>query len=273
MSSPRLLVFDLDGTLLDSQHRVRDGVSEPLAVLRKLGIEATLATGRCVVAAAPFVKQLDLRRPLILFNGAVIATPAGEVRFQARLDRRTARDALLLAREYPVDPQLYLEPADPFFYAPTLTPAVAAFSRKDGIPPRVVGDLVARLDESGRDPLKLLLIGPRPALLELRDRFAERHPEPTCVLSEGNFLEILPPGVTKGTSLERLCRDLDLSVEQVVAFGDNPNDRELLQVAGTSVAMASAPAQMRDEADHVVDDLGGFLAGLVDRLARQGVRA
>lgn len=273
MVGPRLLVFDLDGTLLDSKHQLRIGVSERLAALRRLEVETTLATGRCIAAAAPFVERLDLQHPVILFNGAVIASAAGEVRFEARVDRRVAREALVLAKAYPVDSQLYLEPADPFFYAAARTPAVAAFSRKDGIPPRIVGDLVARLDDARADPLKLLLIGPRPALLALRDRFRQAHPEPECVLSEGDFLEILPPGVSKGTALERLCRDLDVPLGEVVAFGDNLNDREMLQIAGEGVAMGTAPQVMREEADHVVDDLPAFLSMLADRLARQGVQA
>jgi Cof subfamily protein (haloacid dehalogenase superfamily) len=272
VSSPRLLVFDLDGTLLDPDHQLRAGVSEALTTLRRFGLETTLATGRCIAAAAPFVRALGLQQPVILFNGAVIASPEGDVCFAARLDRRAAREALVLARGYPLDPQLYLEPEDPFFYAPAHTPAVAAFSRKDGIPPRVVGDLVSRLDAAAIDPLKLLLIGPRPALLALRDRFTETFPEPMCVLSEADFLEILPAGVSKGAALERLCRDLDVPLGEVVAFGDNLNDLEMLRIAGESVAMASAPAEIRDEADHVIDDLSAFLACLGERVARQGGR-
>jgi hydroxymethylpyrimidine pyrophosphatase-like HAD family hydrolase len=107
--------------------------------------------------------------------------------------------------------------------------------------------------------MKLLIIGDQDVLGQLRECYRRKHPEPTCVNSQHDYLEILPPNVSKGTALRRLCGLLDIDIEKVIAFGDNPNDREMLLLAGTGVTMATAPKEMLDEADYVVEDLAVYL--------------
>jgi hydroxymethylpyrimidine pyrophosphatase-like HAD family hydrolase len=107
--------------------------------------------------------------------------------------------------------------------------------------------------------MKLLIIGGQDALGQLRERYRRKHLELTCVNSQHNYLEILPPNVSKGAALRRLCRLLEIDIEKVIAFGDNLNDREMLLLAGTGVAMATAPKEMLDEADHVAENLADYL--------------
>ncbi|UCF09981.1 MAG: HAD family phosphatase, partial [Candidatus Bipolaricaulota bacterium] len=61
----RLLVFDLDGTLLDRDHELPEALRALLRRLRSLGVESTIATGRPLAAVKRFVRSLDLRTPLI----------------------------------------------------------------------------------------------------------------------------------------------------------------------------------------------------------------
>lgn len=266
MQSPRLLVFDLDGTLLDSTQRISPRVFSALSLLQMNGIILTIATGRIPASAAPFLSQLKVDTPAIFYNGGLIARSNGESVYKCTLDRGAARGALLLARDLPVHPQLYLDPSDAFYYAETVTDALRAFSQQDGIPAKEVGNLVTCLEHAWVDPMKLLIIGEEEELIRLRKRFQQRYPEPTCVNSQHNYLEILPPDVSKGAALRRLCHLLEIDIEKVIAFGDNSNDREMLLFAGTGVTMATAPKEMLGEADHVVEDLAAYLEVLATRL-------
>merc|ERR1712150_29483 len=65
------------------------------------------------------------------------------------------------------------------------------------------------------------------------------------------FVEILHPEVNKGRGLLELCKHLDMSVEEVVAFGDGNNDYEFLENAGLGIAMANAEASAKKAADYV----------------------
>ena len=272
MTEPRLLVFDLDGTLLDRQHSLAPDLVSLLCSLHELGIETTLATGRVFAAAAPFIETLNIRIPVILYNGALLATPEGSPLSVQRLGRQAALDALKFAREFAVHPQAYLHPTESFYYASTLTEPLEAFSNKDGIPAKEVGDLATYLGDAYIDPMKLLIIGAREELLRLRQRFQDEHPEPTCVLSERNYLEILAPGVSKGAALRELCGTLGIPLERVIAFGDNLNDLEMIRIAGTGVAMATSPACMQREADIVLEHLIPFLNELLAGMEQKEVR-
>jgi Cof subfamily protein (haloacid dehalogenase superfamily) len=255
----KLLVFDLDGTLLDRNQRVPAKLRTLLLQLRAEGIETTIATGRIHAAAAPFIRSLEIGIPVILFNGALLAEPDGTPRSVHSLPLSDALAALEIARDHPIHPQLYLRPIDRCFYAGELTEPLREFSRKDGIPSQVVGDLAAYLRAAALDPMKLLFVGPREQLIRFREEFRSVAPDPTCVLSETTYLEILPPGITKGVALLELSQAIGVPTDQMIAFGDNHNDAEMIEAAGVGVAMSTAPARMRECAQAVAVDLETFL--------------
>lgn len=255
-----LIVCDLDGTLVGRDLAVDAHALAQLVVLRQRGIDATIATGRILAAAARYVKEIGVTLPVILYNGAIVLEPhTRRVLFERRIPRSQARAALELLAGHDIDAQLYLNPSDTGYYVERVTPAIEAFTAKDGIPYSQVAALGALLDT---DPLKLLLIGPRVELLRYRQRVLQAGLTLETVLSEHNFLELLPSGVSKGAALRHLCAHLGIDIQRVVAFGDNPNDAEMLAAAGCGVAMASGDPQLRAQADLVVDSVAAGLAQL-----------
>lgn len=248
-----LAVFDLDGTLVRRDLTIAPESLDVLFRLQARGLKTTVATGRMLTAALPYLRQARVALPVILYNGSVVLDPESrEVLYERRIPRAHAKLALQLARAFPIDPQLYVHPGDEEFFVSHLSPNARAFSAKDGIQPKVVGDLEAFLEA---DPLKLLIIGERPQLLHFRAQLIERKLELGTVLSENDFLELLPAGSSKGTALAHLCSRLSIPLERVVAFGDNPNDAEMLSVAGLGVAMAHGAQELKDNADLVVDSV------------------
>ena len=232
----RLFVFDLDGTLLGPDHRLPRETVEFLTHELVHRHKFTIATGRSLASTRPFLQELGVGLPAILYNGAVIYDPVvGKVLWESRLPLEMARGALKVARSFPVHPEVYRDIHDPNLYVDHITPAIVAFQRKEGLPAVEVGDLLSFLDFS---PLKLLLI----------------------VRSERDYLEVLPPGVSKGEGLRRLCRLLGVSPEEVVAVGDQLNDLGMLEVAGIGVAMAHAPEALRRRAKLVIQEIAELAA-------------
>ena len=72
-----------------------------------------------------------------------------------------------------------------------------------------------------------------------------------AVQSEPTYLEILPPGISKGTALGEMLDVLGVAAGEVIAVGDNWNDLEMIEAAGLGVAMGHAPDGVRARADHV----------------------
>ncbi len=259
MIEAKLLVFDLDGTLLDASHRVPETIRTLLFRLREAGIEVTLATGRPFTAVQRFVRELDLRLPLIVFNGAAVVKPDGEPLALRPLPLRQAKVALGILGETTVANHIYLRPTDAQFTTDRLGPAADHIREKDGMDHKLAENLSDLLDRLDFDPIKIFSIGSRAELERVQTAFRSAEPEATCVFSEHDMLEFLGPDVTKGSALVTLCDAIDVSIESVMAFGDNLNDLEMLRAAGIGVSMASAPDEVRREADAIAEDLASYL--------------
>ena len=259
MTRTRLLVFDLDGTLLDSSHRIPPDVRRMLLALRERGVETTLATGRPFAAVKEFIQELELHLPLIVFNGAVVIAPDGRLLSTRPLPLAAAKTILRLLDETSAASHLYLHSTDDCFYSDRQGPAAEHIMKKDGVDCRYTSDLLDMLNDAGSDPVKMFSIGPRNELEKLQMTIRQTESAVSCVFSEHDMLEFLGPNVNKGTALSILCESIGVERESVIAFGDNMNDLELLQVAGIGVAMDTAPAELRAEADLVILDIAEFL--------------
>lgn len=259
MSHTRLLVFDLDGTLLDSSHRIPAEVRIMLLALRERGVETTLATGRPFAAIQGFIGELKLQLPVIVFNGAVVIAPDARQLSSRHLPRTAAKTILGFLEKTSASNQFYLNASDDRFYSDRQGEAAKHLMKKDGIGCRYVPSLLDVLNDANCDPVKMFSIGPRDELEQVKSTVQQVEPSVTCVFSEHDMLEFLGPNVNKGTALEILCDSIGAVRESVFAFGDNMNDFEMLQVAGTGVSMDTAPDELQAGADWIIRDIAAFL--------------
>jgi Cof subfamily protein (haloacid dehalogenase superfamily) len=240
----RLIVLDVDGTLVDRDRRISTATRQALEAAQGSGIRVTLATGRMYASARPYAEKIKADAPLILYNGARIQDPATrQVLYAAALPRPQALRALRLAQQFELHANLYLGEA---IYIERISEVSRESARKDGVDQIPVGDLAAFLQGREEDPVKILFIGPG-ARLEAFDAAyrAGAQDLPHIVRSEPTYLEILRQGVTKGAALVRLCELLGIPPSAAVAFGDNLNDREMVQAAGLGVAMGNAHEELK----------------------------
>jgi len=229
-----LFVFDLDGTLLDNNGVIS---STTRRVLEKIKGQArvSLATGRSLFSAKPYI-DLKISEPVILYHGAVVfCLVTHQVLREIRLCPQSAQTVLRLAQDFPVDVQLYRSVDDPRVYVRSISQDILKFAEKEGLPIHVVSNY-EKLAQKGL--LKLLFIGEKEVLAELS--MALRDAEVNVVFSEANYLEVLPPGVSKGTSLVWLCERLGIPLERGVAVGDQESDVPMFERVGLGVVMAHA---------------------------------
>ncbi len=245
----KLIVADLDGTLLDDRQAIGGETRRLIDEFRARGGHFSLATGRMEDSCRKYVEELAITGPVILYNGAkVVDLRQDREYFAASLDLETARVAVAALRAYPWDVLVY---KDGKILVRELTPTLAEYARKDGVPWQVVGDLDAILD---RPPTKILIIGD-----DSEGKFAEfaaacgaslGRPLNT-VRSEVNYLEILPPGASKGAALAEMVRIIGVSLQETVAIGDHLNDLVMVEMAGKGVAVANAHPDLKRRADYV----------------------
>ncbi|GAB4305401.1 MAG: Cof-type HAD-IIB family hydrolase [Candidatus Bipolaricaulota bacterium] len=265
----RLFAFDLDGTLLSPDGTIPPETRTFLAAIR-LQARITLATGRSLASAQPYIRELAITDPVVLYHGAVVWDPvAREPLLERRIPAGEFHRALAALAPLPVHLQAYAAVDDPTVYVARVTPPIAEFLAKERLPGVEVRDLGRFFP---RPPLKLLAIGEPDALALAKRSLREAVPALTVVRSERTYLEVLPSGVSKGEGLGWLCAHLGLGWEDVVAVGDQMSDLTMIERAGLGVAMAHAPAPVREKAGLIVDRVEEIRHALGPATERRGVR-
>jgi Cof subfamily protein (haloacid dehalogenase superfamily) len=256
MSNYRLVVADIDGTLVTRDRQITPGVLSVVREAQARGVRVCLATGRIWLSARHYFERLGADPPAILYNGGLVYDfRTDTVLRRIHLDYAHARAVLEILREVPeVQPHLY---AGDRVYTGRVNELTDRYRRKDSVQVEEVGDLVAFLP---RDPMKILIVGAR-ADLERAVARIQTIPMPiNTVFSEETYLEILPVGSSKGVALEFVAARLGIPLAEVIAVGDNLNDLEMLRTAGLGVAMGNAPEALQTAADAVTrtNDEEGF---------------
>ena len=261
----RLVLFDLDATLLDARRGVHEDNVRAIARLTAGGVRVGLATGRPPLSVAPYVARVQPNAPHVHFNGAMVRDFAsGTVIFQRSLERMAAAGCLAIARAHGFHANLYVGSE---IWIEAATPISRESEAKDGVPHTIKGDLLDALKDTDPLPTKILCIGAPEAVPALTSALAAAQgAQVTLVNSEPSYLEVLPPGCSKLEAAKHLARHLSIDIDEVMAFGDNLNDLELLLGCGLGVAMGNSHARVLAEVHthighHDTDAIARFLDG------------
>ncbi len=273
--SPRLLVSDIDGTLVDDRLVLDPDDIAAVARARAAGTLVGLATGRMYRSAVPFAQRLGVDLPLICYQGAVVRAlpgpdaprsphsgqPMGRLWREQGLEASLALRVLSLAQARGWSCTAYQ--GDDLLVAHE-DASVAYYNRIARVPVTVVPDLRDRLQAG---TTKLVVVEPDsaqfPAVMAAVRALVGADGEVTQ--SYPGFCEVTAAGVTKGEALRWLCQRLGIALRDVVAVGDAPNDLSLLAAAGTAVAVRTAVPEVRARADWVAPAPGeGGIAAVVE---------
>ena len=158
---------------------------------------------------------------------------------------------------------MYIDPLSGCPCVSQLTPVLADFILLEGLHCVELNDLpeVVR----GDHPIKIQIVGEEPGLLELRRLALKQFPDINLLLTQSDYLEAMPPGVSKGAALQKISEYTDIPLSRMVAFGDGVNDEELIALAGFGVAMADAPEQVRNAAKATVSSIAAALTEIFGR--------
>lgn len=248
----KLIVIDLDGTLLNSQHQLSDKTAEAIQKAQAQGIQIMLATGKTRHSGEAIIKRFNLMTHGIYLQGASVHLHDGSIHSNTTLNPELARRIITFAEDRGFDVAAY---SGQRILARAVTPAAAELHNLYHEPmPEAVGALQNIL---GSTPInKLLLIKPndprriRALRWQLSMQIDPKQARMTQALPD--MLEILPPNISKGAALRPLLKELGIRPEEVMAVGDAENDLEMIQLVGIGVAMGNAIDTLKGAADYVV---------------------
>ncbi|MFR9673126.1 Cof-type HAD-IIB family hydrolase [Streptomyces sp. TR06-5] len=275
---PRLIATDLDGTLLRDDKSVSVRTVEALAAAEDAGIEVFFVTGRPARWMGVVSDHVHGHGLAICANGAaVVDLHRGRRIVQVReLAREAALTVVEALRSVAPEVNFAVERTGGIHYEPAYPP----FHLDPGAIVAPVDKLLAddTIDSEGKPfttqpVLKLLAQHPEldpDAFLALGRTAAGVHAEFTRS-SPSALLEISGPGVSKASTLALACAERGISADEVVAFGDMPNDLEMLTWAGTSFAMSNAHPDVlaATTARTASNEEDGVAAAIEDLLTRR----
>lgn len=243
----RLIVSDLDDTLLKNDRTISPYTVSVLNRLREKGARFTFATGRMFTSARPFVRQLQLTEPVIAYNGALVCSPEGETLENYPVPYGLAKEILQFAESENIYAQTY---DGDFFYCQKWGPESDIYYRQTALPPAETGIPLSQF-LSG-PATKVVLITDVPRVQRLLPVLRERYRGVLqFTTSKPNYLEALSPQAGKGEALAVVMRRLGLQKNEVLAFGDGQNDVSLLQTAGIGMAVRNAHPDAKAAARYV----------------------
>lgn len=231
---PRLVATDLDGTLLDASGRVSARTREVLLELDRQGIPVVFVTGRPIRWMDSLWADVGGHGIALLSNGAVVYDVSTHSVITARyVEDEVALEVADRLRTGVPGTAFGIERTTGFALEPEF------LSRHDKPPDVEIGPIADLVD--GR-VVKLLAqheeIDPEPFWAQVDDLVADL--VSTTWSSSFALVEMSAHGVTKASALAELAASMGIGAAEVVAFGDMPNDIDLLRWAGRSYAMANA---------------------------------
>ncbi|MGA8135871.1 MAG: HAD family hydrolase [Pseudomonas gingeri] len=244
----RLLLSDMDGTLLGPDHSLSPRTVEAVEALRAAGVFFSLATGRPPRAMRQQIEALGVDIPTAAFNGGTLVNPDGSYLVTHYIPREAAVITLeLLSRHEEVEVWVFAD--NHWLLRNPHGTMVPREQHALGYAPTVVEDFTAYLDRIdkivGASGNGQLLIDLESVLQPLvaEQALASR--------SQRSYLDITAMQANKGEALLTLAKYLGVPLEQTAAIGDGGNDPAMFHRAGLAIAMGQAEEVVKRQADVV----------------------
>ncbi|MCQ2452321.1 MAG: Cof-type HAD-IIB family hydrolase [Oscillospiraceae bacterium] len=243
----KLIALDLDDTLLMPDCTIPDEVVDALKQAADRGVRVVIATGRIFPSARQYARRLETDCPIICYNGAMIRSPDGAVLAASQHEPEDIRAVAAFCRDHG---GLYLQAyaQDDIVVERTVEQTlIDPDSRATAI--REMGDLTCA--ELLPSPKMMILDTPE-RLAEIRPLLEEAFPDRFYLATSKEYLlEIMPKGVSKRNTLEAYATSCGIHQEEVMACGDNTNDREMIEWAGLGVCVANGVDSLKAVANYV----------------------
>ncbi|MGN0143193.1 MAG: HAD family hydrolase [Roseburia sp.] len=249
----KLLLFDLDGTLLRNDKTISRHTLQLLEKCRKCGYIVGISTARSEGNAAGFVA--DVKPELLIASGGALVRFHGEIIYKAGFSEEETREiittALHIGRQ---EREITVDTVDSHYWNYKVLPQEQDASW---------GETIYTDYADFREPaLKICVELPEDSYAgEIADCVADCD---WVKFSDGDWYKFSKKQATKEAALSAIVKKLDASLEDIIAFGDDYADMGMLQMCGKGIAMGNAVAAVKKIADEVIgtndeDGIAGWL--------------
>lgn len=258
----KIVFSDIDGTLLDSSHRIRPRTLAALGVLQDKGIPFVLISARGPSCIYPILDRYGISCPIISYSGALIQDENRNILYSDGLSREKAAEIVAYVEEncshcswsvYSVERWLVKDRQDPYI---AMEENIVEVKSEEG--------RAEQLPENAHVGKVLCLCDTR-YTREIEQKIKTAFPTLSIVMSTNYSVEIMKTGTSKSSAIKRLCELWDIPLEKSLAFGDNYNDADMLENAGMAFLMGNAPEELKVRFSNITatNDEEGVVQALV----------
>ncbi len=246
----KLVVLDIDGTLVNSEKKVTQKTKEYITKASEMGVRFIIASGRTPYGILPIAKEIGLEKIggyVLAFNGgACMNCETMETLYENYIDRSELKGLYEFGVKNDIPFMTYNKDT---LYTPNEMTKYIDLERT--INHLTVHKTENFLEEATFDFPKVIFTDDGDRLANFVDEAIETFPQFEVSRSEPFFLEICPKGIHKATGIKNIIEILGVKQEEVIAIGDGFNDITMIKYAGLGVAMENAQQAVKDVADYI----------------------
>lgn len=260
---PRLLLADVDGTLVTKEKRLTDRAIAAVRMLRAQSIEFAITSGRPPRGMQMLIEPLDITTPIAAFNGGLFVNRELSIITEHVLGKEAVAPIVEIIEDHRLDVWIYR--GNDWFvherhgshvdheewtvkFAPQVVSSYGDVMDKVA---KIVGvgddlEAVAKCEKAVREAF-----GPRVGTQQSSPhRAGGDHPTVTAARSQPYYLDVTHPEANKGGVVLTLAKKLNLRPEEIATIGDMPNDVSMFARSGLSIAMGQASDEVKKSATH-----------------------
>ena len=246
-SNIRLVIADVDGTLVTQEKVLTARAVEAVERLRNAGIAFSITSGRPPLGMKMLIEPLGLTEPIAAFNGGVFVHPNLSVMTQSFIPADMAAKVIDAIERHRLDCWVYTD--RDWLVRDTNAPHVAREQWTVKFPPTVVHEFSSHLDRVA----KIVGVSDDYAAVARCEADVQRDcgSHVSAARSQPYYLDVTHPDANKGHVVEVLSQTLSIPSEQIATIGDMPNDVLMFKKSGMSIAMGNASAEVQRQASFV----------------------
>lgn len=244
----KMLVLDMDDTLLNDDHIISNENKVMLSKARELGVHIVLASGRPTPAMTAYAKELQLDNSyMISYNGAVITDlKENKVIFEQTLTQEQIHELY----DYSLKSKTHIITyVDGKIVSETDSEYIDIEKNITGLEHNKV---VSFKDEVQSSAIKCILLEEPSYLKEVEKDLKVAMPHLSVCMSKPFFLEVAQNGIDKGASIKFLAEKLNILQSEIIAVGNAGNDLTMIEYAGLGVWVDNVDPELRDKGDVIV---------------------
>ena len=244
----KMLVLDMDDTLLNDDHTISNENKVMLAKARELGVHIVLASGRPTPAMIAYAKELQLDNSyMISYNGAVITDlKEDKVIFEQTLTQGQIHELYDYSLKSKTHIITYVNGK---IVSETDSEYIEIEKNITGLEHNKV---VSFKEEVQSSAVKCILLEEPSYLKEVEKDLKAAMPHLSVSMSKPFFLEVAQNGIDKGASIKFLAEKLNILQSEIIAVGNAGNDLTMIEYAGLGVWVDNVDPELRDKGDFIV---------------------